>query len=90
MAAAEALTRRAAILAVAGAAAMPSLQSALATSAPWSTAKPEDAGFSSDLSDKLDAGVRSGLLGGLHAVLVSRNERLVLERYYPGADKILG
>jgi CubicO group peptidase (beta-lactamase class C family) len=34
--------------------------------------------------------VRSGLLGGLHGVLVSRNERLVLERYYPGADESWG
>lgn len=68
---------------------MPSLLSA-STAAPWSTAKPEEAGFAPDLPDRLDAGVRSGLLGGLHAVLVSRNDRLVLERYWQGSDEAWG
>jgi CubicO group peptidase (beta-lactamase class C family) len=95
MAAAQGLTRRATILAMAGAAAMPSLLSvsvtaASATAAAGPTAKPEDAGFSPDLADKLDAGIRSGQLRGLHAVLVSRDERLVLERYYEGADESWG
>jgi len=69
---------------------MPSLLSVSATAAAWSTASPEDAGFSADLPDKLDAGIRSGLLGGVHAVLVSRDERLVLQRYYQGADESWG
>jgi CubicO group peptidase (beta-lactamase class C family) len=89
MVAAQGLTRRATILAIAGASAMPSLSSA-ATAASWPTAKPQEAGFAPDVADKLDAGIRSGLLPGLHAVLVSRNERLVLERYYPGADEAWG
>jgi CubicO group peptidase (beta-lactamase class C family) len=90
MAAPQSLTRRAAILAIAGASAMPSLLSASTTAASWSTARPEDAGLASDLPDKLDAGIRSGLLSGLHAVLVSRNDRLVLERYCPGIDESWG
>lgn len=90
MAAAEGLTRRTAILTLAGAAAMSPLPSLSTTAAPWPVAGPEDAGFSPDLADKLDAGVRSGLLGGLHAVLVSRNDRLVLEHYYQGADNAWG
>lgn len=90
MVAPQVLTRRATILVIAGAAAMPSLASASDTTAPWPGAKPAAAGFSPDISDKLDAGVRSGLLRGLHAVLVSRGDRLVLERYYPGADESWG
>ncbi len=48
------------------------------------------AGFAPDLADRLDAGMRSGLLRGLHAVLVVRHGRLVLERYWPGADESWG
>ncbi len=51
---------------------------------------PEALGFSADLADKLDAGVRSGLLNGLHSVLVARNGRLILERYYAGTDESWG
>ena len=90
MAASQGLTRRVAILAIAGAAAMPSLPSASAATASSSSAKPEDTGFSPDFADRLDAGVHSGLLRGLHAVLVSRGDRLVLERYYQGADESWG
>jgi CubicO group peptidase (beta-lactamase class C family) len=56
----------------------------------WPAVKPEEAGFAPDLAEKLDAGVRSGLLHGLHAVLVSRADALVLERYYEGADESWG
>lgn len=53
-------------------------------------AGPDDDGFAADLAERMDAGIRSGLLEGLHAVLVSRNDRLVLERYCPGADEVWG
>ena len=69
---------------------MPASLSATASPAPWPTASPAEAGVAPDLADKLDAGFRSGLLRGLHAVLVSRNDRPVLERYYPGADENWG
>lgn len=52
--------------------------------------QPEDAGFSPDLGDKLDAGVRSGLVRDLHAVLLVRSGRIVLERYYEGPDESWG
>jgi CubicO group peptidase (beta-lactamase class C family) len=84
------MTRRATVLAIAGVAAMPAYLSAATTVTPWRTAKPEDAGFSPGLPDKLAADIRSGLLPGLHAVLVSRDERLVLEHYEPGADESWG
>jgi len=47
---------------------------------------PEAVGFLPDLGDRLEAGVRSGLLRDLHAVLVMRKGRPVLERYYEGPD----
>jgi len=84
------MTRRATLAALAGAGAMSLSRPALAAPAAWQTATPRDAGFSPDLAARLDAEVHSGLLDGLHAVLVSRNDRLVLERYYAGADESLG
>jgi CubicO group peptidase (beta-lactamase class C family) len=56
----------------------------------WPTVKPEETGFASGLVEKLEAGIRSGLLHSLHAVLVSRADALVLERYYEGADASWG
>lgn len=46
--------------------------------------------FASDLGERLDAGMRSGLLRGLHAVLLLRSGRTVLERYYDGQDENWG
>ena len=43
-----------------------------------------------DLADKLEAGIRSGLLRDLHAVLVSHAGAVVLERYYQGRDESWG
>jgi CubicO group peptidase (beta-lactamase class C family) len=86
MVAAQGMTRRGAIAALIGVSTMPT--PAFADS--WSVSAPVDAGFAAGLADKLDAGIRSGLLSGLHAVLVSRRDRLVLERYNPGADEDWG
>ncbi|WP_029355874.1 serine hydrolase [Bosea sp. 117] len=51
---------------------------------------PAEAGFAPDLAEKLDHGIRSGLLRSLHAVLVSRHGRLVLEHYGEGEDEAWG
>ena len=56
----------------------------------WTVAKPEAAGFAPDLGTRLAAGIRSGLLRGLHGIVVSRGESIVLERYYEGADEAWG
>ncbi len=57
---------------------------------PLPTAAPAAAGFRADLGERFDAGVRSGLLRDLHAVVVARNGRVVLERYLDGDDEAWG
>jgi CubicO group peptidase (beta-lactamase class C family) len=49
-----------------------------------------EAGFAPDLGERLDAGVHDGRLRNLHAVLVVRDGRLALERYYEGEDERWG
>lgn len=49
-----------------------------------------DADFQHDLPEKLDAGVRSGLLLDVHSVLVWRSGGIALERYYTGVDEAWG
>jgi len=56
----------------------------------WSTVLPVDAGFAPDLAARLDAAVRKGGLRNLHAVLVARGGKLVVERYYEGRDEAWG
>ena len=43
--------------------------------------------FAADTSEKLDLGYRSGLLSGLHAVVVQRNNAILFERYFAGEDE---
>jgi CubicO group peptidase (beta-lactamase class C family) len=49
-----------------------------------------NAAYAADLSEKLEAGVRSGLLRDLHCVLVWRAGETVLERYFEGRDEAWG
>jgi CubicO group peptidase (beta-lactamase class C family) len=56
----------------------------------WPRAALADAGFASDLSEQIDARVRDGSFENLHAVLVARGGKLVLERYYEGRDEVWG
>lgn len=83
------ISRRAALLGT-GAMAMTSLPTLATGAAAWPTAAPAEFGFAGDLAERLDAGIRSGLLRGLHAVLVARSGRLVLEKYYEGPDESWG
>jgi CubicO group peptidase (beta-lactamase class C family) len=52
----------------------------------WERIDPESAGFMRDLPEQLDQGVASGSLIGLHAVIIVRHGKLVVERYYGGLD----
>jgi CubicO group peptidase (beta-lactamase class C family) len=51
---------------------------------------PSPAVAADSLADRLDAGIRSGLLRDVHAVVVSRAGQIVLERYYAGNDNAWG
>ena len=56
----------------------------------WPTAAPEAVGFAPDLGEKLDAAARTEAFAGLHAVVVVRHGKLVLERYFSGPDERWG
>lgn len=56
----------------------------------WQTPTPATAGFAPDAADRLDGAVSRGDFSGLHAVLVLRNNRPALERYYRARDEVWG
>lgn len=49
-----------------------------------------EAGFAPDLEARLDRAVADGRVWNLHGVVVVRNDRLVLERYFEGEDNRRG
>jgi CubicO group peptidase (beta-lactamase class C family) len=69
-----------------GAALMSKPARALATPWQWPSAAVAEAGFDPSLPTRLDEAARAGRLPNLHAVLVARGGRLVLERYWAGED----
>ena len=56
----------------------------------WTTAVPADGGFAPDVVTRLDQAFDRGDLPNLHAVLVARHGKLVVERYYSGPDEAWG
>lgn len=56
----------------------------------WPVAEPGSAGFAPDAAAQLDAAFDRGELPDLHAVLVARHGKLVLERYFEGTDESWG
>ena len=58
--------------------------------ADWPTISVAEAGFRSDVAEQLDKAVRNGEFRNLHALVVIRHGKLVLERYYAGPDERLG
>jgi len=62
----------------------------LASADDWQSIAPADAGFVPNVGGLLDQAVERGDLPNLHAVLVARHGRLVLERYYEGPDERWG
>lgn len=56
----------------------------------WQFATPQDAGFAPDLSEKIDFGMRSGLLPNLHSIVIARHGKIAVERYYTGNDQNWG
>ena len=56
----------------------------------WRPIAPADAGFTPDLEARLDKLIADKRAWNLHGVVVVRNDRLVLERYFEGEDEARG
>ena len=56
----------------------------------WQPIAPSDAGFAPDLEARLDKLIADKRAWNLHGVVVVRNDRLVLERYFQGEDNARG
>jgi CubicO group peptidase (beta-lactamase class C family) len=65
-----------------------SVLSTPAASNEWPTAHPESVGLAPDLGDKVDKALASGSFHNVHAVVLVRHGKLVLERYQSGNDAI--
>jgi CubicO group peptidase (beta-lactamase class C family) len=62
----------------------------LASADDWQSISPGDAGFAPNVGELLDEAVERGDLPNLHAVVVARRGKLVLEHYYEGPDERWG
>ena len=56
----------------------------------FATVAPDEAGFAPDMAERLDGLVADKRAWNIHGVVVLREGRLVLERYYKGLDATLG
>jgi CubicO group peptidase (beta-lactamase class C family) len=56
----------------------------------WLPIAPADAGFASDLEARLDRLIAEQRAWNLHGVVIARDGRLVLERYFEGEDEARG
>ena len=63
---------------------------AVAQAQDWETVAPAEADVAPDVAQRLDRAYDRGDLAGLHAVLVARHGKLILERYYEGPDEAWG
>ena len=64
--------------------------SSFAQMKPWLSVPPVDAGFAPDLEARLDKAIADKRVWNLHGLIVLRNDRLVLERYFEGEDRARG
>ena len=63
---------------------------AAATGIDWSLADPANAGFSGELNARLDQAIANKRVWNLHGVIIMRNCRIALERYFGGVDNARG
>jgi CubicO group peptidase (beta-lactamase class C family) len=56
----------------------------------WSRIDPREAGFAPDLEARLDKAIADKRIWNLHGLVVLRNDRLVVERYFEGEDQARG
>jgi len=83
-------SRRQVLAATGGALLGGAMGSSRAAMIDWNAAKPSEAGFSDDLEARLDKAIADKRIWNIHAVIVIRGGRLVLERYFDGADNARG
>ncbi len=67
-----------------------SIQSSPAATPEWRRQSPAEAGFANDLEARLDNAIAEKRVWNLHGVIVVRNGRPVLERYFDGEDNARG
>jgi CubicO group peptidase (beta-lactamase class C family) len=84
------VSRRQLLAATGGALMGGSIGKSLAATLDWSIAKPSEVGFSDDLEARLDKAIADKRIWNMHAVIVIRGGRLVLERYFDGEDNARG
>jgi len=84
-------TSRRQVLLGAGAAVMTRSAAALSAGTDgWLPIAPKDAGFAPDLGERLDKAIADKRIWNLHGLVVLRNDRLLLERYFEGEDHARG
>ena len=83
-------SRREALLAAGAAAVIHWPRRLIAMTHEWLPISPGEAGFAPDLEARLDKFVADGRVWNLHGLVVLRNDRLVLERYFEGVDRVRG
>lgn len=81
---------RRAFLAATGMALMAAPVAARQSTREWQSLSPVEAGFRADAGERIDKAFAAGELKGLHGVVVLRQGKIALERYFPGADEIWG
>ena len=81
------ISRRQAVL---GAGAIFVMQARPSCGAPLLPIRPAEAGFAPDLEARLDKAIAGKRVWNLHGVVVVRDNRLVLERYFEGEDNARG
>jgi CubicO group peptidase (beta-lactamase class C family) len=54
------------------------------------TAPPQDEGFTADLALRLDQSIANRQVWNVHGLVVARNHKVVLERYFEGEDRARG
>lgn len=84
------MSRRDVLLGAAAAAMISAPKRLLAMTDDWLRISPGDAGFAPDLEARLDKAIADGRVWNLHGLVVLRNDRLVLERYFEGKDTARG
>jgi CubicO group peptidase (beta-lactamase class C family) len=84
------LSRRHVLAAAGGVLLGESIGMSAAATIDWTMVKPSEAGFSDDLAARLEQAVADKRIWNVHAVIVVRNGRLVLERYFEGEDDARG